>query len=138
MDLLHTTLNGFLNFALYFGLSILLLMVFKVVYSAITPHDEWRLVREERNMAAAVGFIGAQVGFALALGSAITQSIHVLDFMLWGVIALLAQLVAYGVVRFVFLPEVSQRISQNDLSAGVILGGVSVAVGVLNAACLTY
>lgn len=138
MELLHTTLNGFLNFALYFGLSIILLLAFKLAYSAITPHDEWRLVRDERNTAAAVGFVGAQVGFALALGSAISHSIHILDFILWGAIALIAQLVAYGLVRFIFLPQVSQRISQNDLSAGVILGGVSVAVGVLNAACLTY
>ncbi|HRH77849.1 MAG TPA: DUF350 domain-containing protein, partial [Cellvibrionaceae bacterium] len=68
----------------------------------------------------------------------VSNSIHLLDFVLWGVIALTAQLMAFALVRFVFMPELVQRIKDNEVSAGVILGATSIAVGVLNAACLTY
>lgn len=138
MDFFHTSLQGLVNFASYFSASIALLIVFSFVYVAITPHDEWKLVKQEKNLAAATGLAGALIGFALALGSVVSNSVHLLDFVLWGVIALVAQLIAFALVRFVFMPELVQRIKDNELSAGLILGATSVAVGVLNAACLTY
>jgi putative membrane protein len=54
------------------------------------------------------------------------------------VVALIAQLIAFLVVRFLFMPKIVQRINDNELSAGIMLGGTSVAVGLLNAACMTY
>ncbi|MFO1369891.1 MAG: DUF350 domain-containing protein [Marinagarivorans sp.] len=138
MEFFHTSLQGLVNFASYFFASIVLLIVFSFVYVAITPHDEWKLVKQDKNTAAATGLAGALIGFALALGSVVSNSIHLLDFVLWGVIALTAQLMAFALVRFVFMPELVQRIKDNEVSAGVILGATSIAVGVLNAACLTY
>lgn len=138
MEFFHTSLQGLVNFASYFLASIVLLIVFSFVYVAITPHDEWKLVKQEKNIAAATGLAGALIGFALALGSVVSNSIHLLDFVLWGVIALIAQLIAFALVRFVFMPELIQRIKDNEISAGIILGATSIAVGVLNAACLTY
>ena len=60
------------------------------------------------------------------------------DFAVWGLVALVAQSIAFLMVRFLFMPKVVERINQDELAAGVILGGVSVAVGLLNAACMTY
>jgi putative membrane protein len=138
MEFLHTSLQGLINFSSYFFASIVLLILFSWIYAAITPHDEWKLVREEKNIAAAAGLAGALIGFALALGSVVSNSIHILDFVLWGVIALIAQLIAFSLVRFVFMPQLVQRIKDNEISAGLMLGATSIAVGVLNAACLTY
>jgi putative membrane protein len=36
------------------------------------------------------------------------------------------------------MPKISERIENNETSAGVMLGLVSVAVGILNAACMSY
>jgi putative membrane protein len=138
MEYFHTSLQGLVNFSSYFLASIVLLLVFTWVYVAITPHDEWKLVKEEKNIAASTGLAGALIGFALALGSVVSNSIHILDFLLWGVIALIAQLIAFALVRFVFLRDLIKRIKDNEISAGIILGATSIAVGVLNAACLTY
>lgn len=138
MEFFHTSLQGLVNFSSYFLASIVLLILFSWVYVAITPHDEWKLVKEEKNIAAATGLAGALIGFGLALGSVVSNSIHILDFLLWGVIALIAQLIAFALVRFVFMPELVRRIKENEISAGIILGATSIAVGVLNAACLTY
>lgn len=138
MDVVLESLAGLANFALYFAVSLVLLLLFKVVYTWVTPHDEWQLVKEQQNTAAALGLGGAVVGFALALAGAAANSVSIIDYALWGGVALLAQLLAFALVRFIFMPRIVQRITDNEVSAGVILASTSVAVGVLNAACMSY
>lgn len=138
MDQIFVSLSGLSDFAVYFALSLVLLLVFKVIYTFITPHDEWKLVKEAQNSAAAIGLIGALVGFSLALASAASHSVSIIDFVIWGVVALIAQTIAFAIVRFLLMPKIVERINSNEVSAGIVLGGVSVAVGILNAACMTY
>ncbi len=138
MEILQESLLGLGSFALYFAISLVFLLIFKVVYAWVTPHDEWKLVKEEKNAAAATGFAGAVIGFSVALASAASNSVSLIDFTIWAVVALIAQLIAFLVVRFLFMPKIVQRINDNELSAGIMLGGTSVAVGLLNAACMTY
>ncbi len=126
------------NFALYFGVSIVFLFVFKIAYALVTPHDEWQLVKEEKNTSAAIGFGGAIIGFAIALGGAASNSLHLVDFAIWGLVALIAQCLAFALLRFTFMPKVAERIANNEVSAGIMLASMSVAVGLLNAACMTY
>ncbi len=138
MDMVLESLGGLSNFALYFGLSIVLLFVFKIVYAFVTPHDEWKLVKDDQNVAAAVGFGGAIVGFSLALAGAATNSASLVDFAIWGLVALIAQSLAFAILRFTFMPKIAERIVNNEVSAGIMLAAVSIGVGVLNAACMTY
>jgi putative membrane protein len=138
MDALLHSVAGLGNFALYFVISIAFLFVFKVLYAFVTPHDEWQLVKEEKNTSAAVGFGGALIGFAIALGSAASNSVHLLDFAIWGLVAIIAQVIAFALLRFTFMPKIAERITNNEVSAGVMLASVSVAVGLLNAACMSY
>jgi putative membrane protein len=138
MEMIITSVAGLGNFALYFMVSIILLFVFKVIYAFVTPHDEWKLVKEEQNLAAAVGFGGAIIGFSLALAGAVTNSESLVDFLVWGVVAIIAQSLAFVLLRFTFMPKIAERINDNQVSAGAILAAVSVAVGLLNAACMSY
>ena len=138
MQAIQASLIGLIDFASYFGVSIILLLAFKVVYTLITPQNEWKLVKEQSNSAAAIGFMGAVLGFSLALASAVSNSHSLLDFVVWGVIGLIAQTIAFAIVRFIFMPKIVQRINDNEISAGIVLGGTSIAVGLLNAACMTY
>lgn len=131
-------LAGLGNFALYFAVSIVFLFVFKIVYAFVTPHDEWKLVKEEQNTSAAIGFGGALIGFAIALSGAAANSLSIIDFALWGVIAIIAQTFAFALLRFTFMPRIAERISNNEVSAGTMLAAMSIAVGLLNAACMTY
>ena len=138
MEIVLESISGLASFALYFVVSIALLLAFKVIYTFITPHDEWKLVKEDQNIAAALGLAGAIIGFSLALASAASNSVSLIDFVIWGVVALFAQVLAFALVRFLLMPKIVQRINDAEVSAGIILGGVSVAVGLLNAACMTY
>jgi len=131
-------ITSFLHFSAYFGMSLLFLVIFKYVYKFITPHDEWKLIKEEQNTAAAIGFGGAVMGFAIALSGAVSNSVSLIDFATWGAVALVAQSLAFALVRFGFMPRIIHRIEANEISAGIMLAATSIAVGLLNAACMTY
>ncbi len=131
-------LTSVLHFSLYFGMSLIFLVFFKYVYKFITPHDEWKLIKEDKNIAAAIGFGGAIVGFAIALGGAASNSVSLIDFATWGIVAFVAQSLAFALVRFGFMRTIIKRIEANEVSAGIMLAATSIAVGLLNAACMTY
>lgn len=130
------SLSGLPYFIAYFGLSLVLLMFCLAAYIWVTPYPELRLVREG-NGAAAAALAGVLLGFALPLSSAVAHSVSLLDMLLWAVIALIAQLIAYMVVRF-SMPKVIANVRNGQVASGVFIGAVALAVGVLNAASMTY
>ncbi|MGL5759054.1 DUF350 domain-containing protein [Plesiomonas sp.] len=131
-------LSGLGSFALYFSASLFMLMLFKWVYVKITPYDEWTLVKEEKNVAAAITLSGAFIGYSLAIASAASNSVSVFDFIVWGIVAMLAQVVAFLIVRFGFMPSFAERITNNETGAAILMASMSISVGLLNAACMTY
>ncbi|USD39280.1 DUF350 domain-containing protein [Ferrimonas sp. SCSIO 43195] len=138
MEMLTHSLAGIGPFFTYLVIGLALIAVFKVIYSAITPYDEWGLVKESQNQAAAIGIGGALVGFTLALAAAASNSVSVTDYLLWAGVALLAQLLAFTAVRFVILPGLVEKIEQNNVAAAIVLAAINISVGLLNAACMSY
>ncbi|CAI8228168.1 MAG: Uncharacterised protein [Glaciecola sp. HTCC2999] len=138
MDTFLNSIAGLGDFVLYFAVALLLLLVFKVIYSKVTPHDEWMLIKEQQSTAAAIAFGGALIGFAIALSGAAANAVALTDFIIWAIVALVAQCLAFLLLRFTFMPKIAERIEQNEVSAGIMLAAVSIAVGLLNAACMTY
>jgi putative membrane protein len=126
---------GLPSFLSYFAIAMLLLLLFGFIYTRLTAHDEFELIRNGKS-AAAVALGGSLVAFALPLCSAIVHSVSIVDFVIWGVIAMVIQIGTFFVVRL-FLTNLSQRISNNELSAGLFVALASLSVGVINAACMT-
>jgi putative membrane protein len=58
-----SSLAGIPSFLAYFALAVLLLVLFIRIYTWVTPHDEFGLIRAN-NPAAAIAFAGALIGFA--------------------------------------------------------------------------
>jgi putative membrane protein len=133
---LANNLQGLANFSIYFTVSMLLLAAFVVIYAQVTPYRELALIAEG-NEAAAYSLGGALIGFALPLSSAISHSVGLADMAIWGLVALLVQVLTFLVVRLL-LPKIVSDIPANKISKGILLGVVSVVVGMLNAACMTY
>jgi putative membrane protein len=133
---LTNNLHGLTNFGLYFALALLLLTAFIVLYAQVTPYRELALIAEG-NEAAAYSLGGALIGFALPLSSAISHSVGVFDMAVWGLVALIVQILTFLVVRLL-MPKIVSDIPANKVSKGILLGVVSVVVGILNAACMTY
>lgn len=136
MDFVKLTLAGFDDFLVYFAASLVLLALFIVIYLRVTPYREVALIREG-NVAAAASLSGAILGFILPLASAIAHSVNLVDMAIWGAIALVAQVAAYGVARLL-LPGLTQAIPAGRAAEGMLLGALSLGVGILNAACMTY
>ncbi|TLY52237.1 MAG: DUF350 domain-containing protein, partial [Gammaproteobacteria bacterium] len=97
------------NFLMYFAMALALTGLFLVVYLWITPHDELKLVRENKE-AAAISFCGALLGFILPLATAIAQSDGMLDCLVWGLVALVIQSLTFLAVRL-FMGHLSERIA---------------------------
>ncbi|MDB5768215.1 MAG: Membrane protein with domain [Collimonas fungivorans] len=133
MSYLPIGLPAFLS---HFGLALLLVAIFFVVYIFITPYHELRLIRAG-NHAAAASLAGALLGYIVALASAIANSVSLLDMLVWGVVALVVQLLAFLIVKLL-LPTLLADIPENRIASGVFLGTVSLGLGLLNAACMTY
>jgi putative membrane protein len=72
----------------------------------------------------------------LPLCTAIVHAVSLLDFLIWGLIALIVQLLTFSVVRL-FIPQLSKRIGDDQLAAALFVGLSSVAIGLVNAACMT-
>lgn len=122
-------------FLAYFASALILLALFLLLYTLATPIAEWREIREG-NAAASVSLSGALIGFALALASVIAHSGGLADMAAWGAVALVAQLAAFFAVRVV-KPDLVAQIGQRSMSHAIFVAAVSVAVGILNAACMT-
>jgi putative membrane protein len=130
------SIAGFPDFIAFFALSIALILVFARLYSWVTPHDEFSLIRAN-NSAAAVAFGGALIGFALPLSSAITHSVSFLDCAIWGAIALLVQVLTFLAVRLI-VRQLPGKISAGELASGIFSAACSITIGLVNAASMTF
>ena len=136
LDTALSSLAGLPAFGAYFVLAVVLLLLFIRLYTWVTPHDEFGLIRAN-NTAAAIAFAGALIGFALPLSSAITHSLSLADCAIWGAIALVVQVLTFAVVRFA-LKQLPERINKGEVAAGVFSAGCSIAIGLINSASMTY
>lgn len=133
-------LQGFATSALAFLVAFiaagLFTVAFKVIYQWVTPYHEGKLIREG-NTAAALALGGALVGYVLPLASALSHTVSLVEFCAWAALSGVIQIASFTLIRMVVMKDVSARIERGELAAGVYLASISLAVGLLNAACMT-
>jgi putative membrane protein len=130
-------LDSLSNFLIYFGFSITLIAVFTWLYVKVTPYNEFKLILEEGNEAAAIALVGAMIGFALPIASVIYHSVSVIDFMMWAVIAAVVQLSIAALITRGF-GSFEQLMVKGLKAAGILLAGVHLVAGMINAASMSY
>ncbi|QEZ45242.1 DUF350 domain-containing protein [Cupriavidus oxalaticus] len=131
INAMHPALAYLIYIATGFGL----LVLFLLVYTRVTPHREFQLIRKG-NVAAALSLGGAALGFSLTLSSSIQHNATFGMFLLWAFGAFAVQVVAYLVAARA-LGGVSEAISNDNRGVGAVMGVISLSVGVVNAACLS-
>lgn len=124
------------SFLAYFGVAMALVAVFFVAYTRVTPYDEVTLIRQG-NIAAAVSLAGALLGFAMPVANVIAHSDTLADLAAWGAVAAVIQLLTYLVVR-VALPQLAADVPAGRTAPATFLAVLSLTVGLINAACMTY
>jgi putative membrane protein len=128
--------SGALQFALAFLAAGGFTLIFKAIYQVITPHNEGALIRQG-NAAAAVTLGGAVIGYVIPLASALAHTETLPEFVAWAALAGAFQIAAFWIVRRLALPDLSARIEAGEMSAAIYMLMISLAVGILNAACMT-
>ncbi len=132
-------IDSFLSFGLFFFIAVAIVVVFLYLYALVTPYDDYKLIFEENNTAASIGFGGAILGLSLPLYSAAAGSDAFLDFTIWAIVAMVIQLIlAFVLTRMMSKFSFSQKISEGVLSVGVLMAFLSIAVGVINAGSMSY
>ena len=129
-----SSLAGLPAFLVYFLVPAAVVVAYLFIYTRITPHDEFALIRAN-DTAAAVALGMSLIGFALPVASAIAHSANIVDCFIWSVIALVVQIIAYFVAQIPD-PGLSKRIAAGELASAFWLGMVSVTAGLLSAACM--
>jgi len=120
---------GFPDFLIQFGVALGLFIGSLVIYVLMTPHKELALIRAG-NPSAALAFGGVVVGLAIPLGNCLAHAFGVMDLIIWGVVTLLLQLVAF---RFadIFLRGLPRRIADGDVAAAVFLMSVKIGLALI-------
>ncbi len=130
-------MDNFINFLLYFSTSVLALTLFMFIYTKTTPYNEFKLIFEEGNSAAAYALVGSILGFVIPIASVLAHSVSYYDFVLWGFISGVVQVTVAFIIIKVF-KNFEVLVKEDLTAAGIFLGGTHLAVGILNAASVTY
>jgi putative membrane protein len=123
------------TYLIYIVSALVMLGVFTAVYTTVTRYKEFDLIREG-NIAAVLSYSGALVGFSFTLCSSIAIHASFVMFVVWGVAAMAVQLVVYAIMARA-IRGLNEAIEENNIAMGGLIGSISLAAGVVNAACLT-
>ncbi len=129
-------LAGLGNFGIYIVVSLAIFSAFVFLYERVTPYKEFELIKDG-NSAAACSLAGAVLGFVLPVASVISNSVGILDVIIWSVIAMTLQIAVFLALWKTF-PKVVEGIHKGQIASGIFLGAAALSIGILNAACLTY
>ncbi|MAK59730.1 MAG: hypothetical protein CMK09_02005 [Ponticaulis sp.] len=131
---IQSFVHGFDNFLISTLAAGLLLVVSCVVYVILTPMKEMELLRNG-NASAGLGLAGVIIGLTIPIASALATSLSLFDLLIWGVVALLIQLLSFRVVDLI-LKDLPKRIENDEAGAAIVLIAVKISTAMIVGAAL--
>jgi putative membrane protein len=114
------SLAGLPAFVAYFCVSLVALVIYVLIYTWLTQHNEYDLIR--RNVPGAAVALGlSMLGFSLPVASAVAHAADIVDCIIWSIVALGVQVIAYYVAR-IPVSDLSKRIEKGEIAAAIWLG----------------
>ena len=133
--LFQSFLNGFPYLMAHSAAAFVILLLGVRLYMLVTPHDDLALIRQG-NVAVSLSLGGAILGMAIPLAFVLAFSVSVLDVVLWGVVTLVLQIIAFFIVDKV-LRNLSDRLADGDMASAVLLVSVKLTTAAINAAAVS-
>ncbi|HEY2616975.1 MAG TPA: DUF350 domain-containing protein [Acetobacteraceae bacterium] len=127
--------TGLPQLLLQFVVTIVLLMVGVAIYTTFTPYKELELVRQN-NTTGGVLYAGTIIALAIPLASLLATISYLLDIVVWGIVALVIQLLTLAVVSLLLLRHLRVMIEAGNVAAALTVAGTQIAVALLNAAAM--
>ena len=135
MDIaIQSFVGGFPQFLLQAGVTLGLLITGCIVHVLLTPMKEMKLIRQG-NISAGISVAAVIVGLAIPMSACLETAASVYDILIWGVVAILLQLLAFRVADLV-LHDLPKRIERDETGAALVLAGVKIAAAMVMAAAL--
>lgn len=135
MDTILSTLStGLPVLLVQFALALGLLALAAAVYVAITPFHEIALIRAG-NPAAGLVFAGTLIALAIPLAATLATSLVTLDILIWGLVALVIQLLAFAAAT-ALVRDLRALIEAGNVAAACVLVGIQLAVALVNAGAM--
>jgi len=132
---LDSFVAGFPILMMHSSVTIAMLVAGVLLYIWITPWDEMALIRAG-NTAAAISLGGAIIGLAIPLAFAMAASVSVYEILIWGLVTLLLQIIAFRVADLL-LRDLPTRIEAGEIGAATLLVSIKLAVATVNAAAVS-
>lgn len=132
---LQSLIAGLPVFILHSAVTLAMLAGAIGLYVLSTPYRDIKLIRDG-NIAAAISFSGAVIGLALPLAFCMAASVSVWDIMLWGLVTLLLQIVAFRLTDLL-LRDLPRRIIDGEIGPALVLVAIKLAVALINAAAVS-
>ncbi|WP_100373384.1 DUF350 domain-containing protein [Bacillus sp. FJAT-45037] len=138
MDIFYY-LQTFDRFLIYLVASLLLFVLGTFLFKLITPYSERNLIRAG-NVAVSLKLLGKMAGLVVVLQSAIRSSINLIDLAIWAIIAIVIQVILHAVIEHVFTrnTNLAKEVEKGNVAVGLFLGGISILVGMIVAATISY
>jgi len=126
--------SGLPMLLLQFLLVLALLVAGIFIYMAVTPFRERELLRNG-NPAAATVLGGALVALAIPLAALLATTWALIDILVWGVVAVLLQLLTVAIVSHLFR-AMRVMIEAGQVAGAIPLVAAQLSIGLLNAAAM--
>ncbi|MBL4613614.1 MAG: DUF350 domain-containing protein [Magnetovibrio sp.] len=133
--ILQTIQVGLPILAAHLALTIGLFIMGIFVYVKVTPHHEFKLVREG-NTAAGLSLSGVVIGMAMPLAFSLAASVSELDILFWGLVVIVLQLLAF-VAAHLLLRDLSARIENGEMASAWVLFSFNIALAMFLSAAIS-
>lgn len=124
-----------LSYLIYLVASIVILLTFTKLYIVFTPYNELEMIRQGKG-AACISLAGTLIGFTLTLAASAIYNNSLIVFIAWACLAIVVQLLGYLAVVKV-IGEVEEKMTQNNIAVGGLIGLTGLILGIINAGCLS-
>lgn len=129
------------EYLVFLGAGLLVWLVALIVYELITPIKELEEIRKG-NVAVAINFFAVAIALALPIQSVGHSTFNPGDMLLWGGIGAVCQIVVHLIIRVFWKETYGRLVARGDekpcIASALLLSSVSLVVGMVNAAALSY
>ncbi|WP_240415200.1 DUF350 domain-containing protein [Paenibacillus periandrae] len=134
------------NFLLYLVTTLGLIGAGLGIFLIITPYKEMKLIKEgaspditkaNAGLASAHDLGGKMIGLCVVLASAIYHSANLVELLLWGLVAIAAQIITYYLFGWITPFKVAKEIQMGNVSVAILGSRLSVGCSLIIAALIS-
>ncbi|WP_085991694.1 DUF350 domain-containing protein [Oceanobacillus senegalensis] len=131
-------MNAFLATVVYFIISTAVVLVGLYIFEIMTrQYKDYEEVKNG-NIAVALSVAGKIVGICIILAFAIYHSTYIYDTVIWGIVGVVLQMLAYYLMEFFTRSfSMEEQLKNNNVAVGILSLSVSIGLGLVVGASIT-